>query len=110
MIDDTLKKIEAHIQGAETISPERRAELTRLLGDLKAEVAGLSRTHGEAAQNIAALTEASTQEATREKQDEERLGNSLGSLGSAVEQFEQSHPRLVSTVNAISRALSDLGI
>jgi hypothetical protein len=45
MIEDTIGKIEARIEGAEAIKEERRRELLNLLGTLKSEVAELSKTH-----------------------------------------------------------------
>jgi hypothetical protein len=110
MIEDTIGKIEARIQGAEAIKEERRHELLQLLGTLKAEVADLSKTHGEQAQSIAGFTEVSAHEATRAEQDPELLKLSLEGLGFSVRGFEESHPRLVQIVNAISSTLSNLGI
>ena len=110
MIDNTLGKIEDRIRGAEAIKEERREELLQLLGTLKSEVAELSKTHEEQAQSIASFTEVSTHEATRAEQNPELLKLSLEGLGSSVREFEQSHPRLVQIVNAISSTLSNLGI
>ena len=110
MIEDTIGKIEVRIEGAEAIKEERRRELLQLLGTLKAEVAALSQTHGEQAQSIARFTEVSTHEATRAEQNPELLKLSLEGLGSSVRGFEESHPRLVQIVNAISSTLSNLGI
>jgi len=110
MIEDTIGKIESRIEGADAIKEERRQELLQLLGTLKAEVAALSKTHGEEAQSIAGFTQVSTHEATRTEQNPELLKLSLSGLGSSVEGFEQSHPRLVQIVNAISHTLSNLGI
>ncbi len=110
MIEDTIGKIEARIESAEAIKEERRRELLQLLGTLKTEVAELSKTHGEQAQRIAVFTEVSTHEATRAEQDPELLKLSLEGLGSSVRGFEESHPRLVQIVNAISSTLSNLGI
>ena len=110
MIEDTIGKIETRIQGAEAIKEDRRHELLQLLGTLKSEVAELSKTHGEQAQSIAGFTEVSTHEATRAEQNPELLKLSLAGLGSSVQGFEQSHPRLVQIVNAISSTLSNLGI
>ena len=110
MIEDTIGKIEARIQGAEAIKEERRQELLQLLGTLKSEVAELSKTHEEQAQSIAGFTEVSTHEATRAEQNPELLKLSLEGLGSSVQGFEESHPRLVQIVNAISSTLSNLGI
>jgi len=110
MIEDTIGKIEARIQSSDAIKEERRTELLQLLGTLKSEVAELSKTHGEQAQSIAGFTELSTHEATRTEQDPDLLELSLKGLGSSVSGFEQSHPRLVQIVNAISNTLSNLGI
>ena len=84
MIEDTIGKIEARIQGAEAIKEERRQELLQLLGTLKSEVAELSKTHGEQAQSIAGFTEVSAHEATRTEQNPELLKLSLEGLGSSV--------------------------
>ena len=66
-----------------------------MLGTLKSEVAELSKTHGEEAQSIAGFTELSAHEATRTEQNPELLRLSLEGLGSSVQSFERSHPRLV---------------
>jgi hypothetical protein len=110
MIEDTIVKIESRIQAADAIKDERRRELLELLNTLKSEVASLSKTHGEQAASIAGFTEISTHEATRTQQDPQLLKLSLEGLSSSVSGFEQSHPRLVQIVNAISNTLSNLGI
>jgi hypothetical protein len=110
MIEDTVSKIEAKIQGADAIKDERKRELLQLLGTLKSEIAGLSKTHGEQAESIAGFTELSAHEATRATQNPELLKLSLEGLSSSVEGFEKSHPRLVQIVNSISNTLSNLGI
>jgi len=110
MIEDTLKKIEARIQGSDSISDDKRTELRQLLATLKSEIGELSKTHAEQAQSIAGFTELSTHEATRTKQDPQLLKLSLEGLGSSVQGFEESHPHLVQIVNTISSTLSNLGI
>jgi hypothetical protein len=110
MIEETIEKIEARIQGVDTLKEDRRHELLLLLGTLKSEVAELSKTHSEQAQSIAGFTEISTHEATRAKRNPELLKLSLKGLSSSVAGFERSHPRLVRIVNAISSTLSNLGI
>ena len=110
MIEDTIGKIEARIQSADSVKEERRQELLQLLGTLKTEVATLSKTHGEEAKNIAGLTEKSTHQAIGSESDPQLLKESLTGLDSSVQGFEQSHPKLVQIVNAISRTLSNLGI
>lgn len=110
MIEQTIEKIEARIQGADSINEERRRELLHLLGTLKSEVAELSKTHVEQAQSIAGFAELSAHEATRAEQNPRLLKLSLEGLGSSVKELEDSHPRLVQIVNAISNTLSNLGI
>jgi hypothetical protein len=110
MIEDTIGKIQSRLEGADAIKEDRKQELLQLLGTLKAEVAELSKTHGEEAQSIAGFAEVSTHEATRAEQNPELLKLSLRGLGSSVQGFEESHPRLVQIVNTISQTLSNLGI
>lgn len=110
MIEETLGKIEAKIEGAEAIKEERKRELLQLLGTLKSEVAELSKTHSEQAESIAGFAEVSTHEATRAEQNPHLLRLSLEGLSSSVNELEKSHPRLVQIVNAISNTLSNLGI
>ena len=110
MIEDTVGKNEAKIQGTDSIQVEKKRELLQLLGTLKSEIGKLSETHGEQAQSIAGFTELSAHEATRSQQNPELLELSLKVLHSSVDGFEKSHPRLVQIVNAISSTLSNLGI
>jgi hypothetical protein len=110
MIEDTVSKIEAKIQGSDAIKDERKRELLELLGTLKSEVARLSETNNEQAQSIAGFTELSAHEATRAELNPELLELSLKGLTSSVAGFEKSHPRLVQIVNSISNTLSNLGI
>ena len=65
MIENTISEIEEKISGAESVSAERKAELLKLLGTLKTEVAKLSKTHGEQADSIAGFAKLSAHEATR---------------------------------------------
>ncbi len=110
MIEDTIGKIQAKLEGAETIKEERRRELLQLLGTLKTEVADLSKTHVEQAQSIAGFAELSTHEAIRSERNPHLLRLSLEGLSTSVSEFEKSHPHLVRIVNAISNTLSNLGI
>ena len=110
MIEKTIGEIEAKISGAESVSDERKAELLKLLGTLKTEVAKLSKTHGEQADSIAGFASLSAHEATRTKPNTQLRELSLQGLRSSADGFEQTHPRLVQIVNAISKTLADLGI
>jgi Mg2+ and Co2+ transporter CorA len=110
MIENTISEIEAKISGAESVSAERKAELLKLLGTLKTEVAKLSKTHGEQADSIAGFARLSAHEATRTAPNPQLRQLSNQGLLSSVDGIEQSHPRLVQIVNAISKTLADLGI
>ncbi len=107
MIEDTIQKIESKIHGADTITPERKTELLKLLATLKSEISGVSK---EQAESIAGFTERSTHEAIRTEQNPELLNLSLKGMSQSVEGFEKSHPQLVQIVNSISQTLSNLGI
>jgi hypothetical protein len=110
MIEDTIQRIEARIQGSENLPPKRREELAALLVTLKSEIAELSATDADQARTIAGYADVSTHEATRAQRDPDLLAHSLDGMARSVEGFEASHPRLVQTVNTISHALSNLGI
>ena len=110
MIANTISEIEAKIGGAESVSAEHKAELLKLLGTLKTEVAKLSETHSEQADSIANFAKLSAHEATRVEPNPQLRKLSNQGLLSSVDGIEQSHPRLVQIVNSISKTLSDLGI
>ena len=110
MIQETISKIEAQIRQNDAVQPQSKAELLSLLATLKAEMSEIAKTHGEQAQSIAGFTAVSAHEATREQPNPQLLKLSLEGLSSSVQGFEESHPRLVQIVNAISTTLSNLGI
>jgi uncharacterized protein YoxC len=86
MIENTIGEIEAKIRGADSVSDESKRELLQLLEKLKTEIT------------------------TGQNQNLQPLKSSVEELRSSVEGFEQSHPKLVQTVNSISNTLSNLGI
>jgi hypothetical protein len=110
MIHDTLGKIEAQLRQADTIQPERKAELQELLAKLKAEVAELAPTHTEQARSITGFAAVSALEATREEKNPRLLELSLAGLKSSVDGFEKSHPKLVQVVDRICTTLANLGV
>jgi hypothetical protein len=107
MIRETISKIEAKLQGANTLTEESRAELFQLLGDLKREIAGIDE---EKARSIAGQTEHLTAQATADSRNPELLKRSLDELSASVEGFEESHPGLVQVVNRICTTLANIGI
>lgn len=110
MLRDTIQKIEEKLANNNSLTPENRAELLRLLATLKSEVATLSQSDADHAQSIAGFTALSTHEAIREERNPELMELSLKGLAQSVEGFEESHPKLVQVVNSICTTLSNLGI
>jgi archaellum component FlaC len=91
MIEKLISDIEAKIR-SETISDAAKNELLQSLAKLKAEMATMKKTSDAASEKLKSLK------------------NPMEDLRSSVEGFEQSHPKLVQTVNSISSTLSNLGI
>ncbi len=110
MIEKTIGQIEETLAGASSLSEKRRAELLKLLAELKTEVAGLAETHHDSAVNITDKTRISADQATRTDDGGPGLDSTIEELKTAVEKFEASHPGLVSVVNSFCNALADLGI
>jgi hypothetical protein len=110
MIDETLAKIEERIRGAGSLPEERKAELLELFTQLRGEVTHLSQTDREAARVIASHTQRSAEKATAARADRTQVQESLKSLAESVEEFEESHPRLVALVDRICVTLSGMGI
>jgi Domain of unknown function (DUF4404) len=110
MLKDTISKIEGRIQNSGALDHEHRAELLKLVGQLKTEVTELSKTHQEQAESIASFAEVSAREATRESKNPQVLEHSIGGLQSSVGEFETSHPGLAAVVNRIASLLANMGI
>jgi hypothetical protein len=110
MIEDTIKKIEAKIRTASSITAESKAELLNMLASLESEITKLAKAEGEHAESIAGFIERSTHEAIRQDKNPELLTLSLAGLTASVKGFEASHPQLVADINCISTVLANMGI
>jgi hypothetical protein len=99
MIEETIRQIEARLQSATNLSPETRAELSGLLAKLRAEAA-----HLPPPEERAVRPEAASEVKADSMQD------SGDQLRRSVEEFEESHPRLVQLANHVANTLSGLGI
>jgi hypothetical protein len=108
VIEDTLRRIEKSLEDP-SLPPARRRELTRLLADLRAELAGLAATRGDDACNIAALT-AAAHEAHLGRADAAGRESATKKLTESVREFETTHPTLTSLVERIAETLSAAGI
>ena len=110
MLQETISKIEGRIQNSAALGENPRAELIKLLGQLKTEITELSKTHQEQAESIASFADVSAHEATRQSRNDQALRHSIGGLQSSVREFETSHPRLAAVVNRIASLLANMGI
>ena len=110
MVNDTISKIEGRIRKSGAVDETHRAELLKLLGELRGEIATLAKTHQEQAQSIASFADVSAQEATRATKNPETLRHSIGGLKSSVGEFEKTHPQLVGVVSRIAGMLANMGI
>jgi hypothetical protein len=99
MIEETIQQIEAQLQSATNLSPETRAELQSLLSKLRAEAARLPPGEDRAVAFESARTD-----------KPESMQDSVDQLRRSVEEFEESHPRLVQLANHVANTLSGLGI
>ncbi len=110
MIEDTIGKIEQAIKTAGSADPEHRAELIRLLEELKAEIHDLPSAQEERAASIAHFAETAAHVASRRERSPRLLELSREGLKESAVGFETSHPRLSGIVNEICSLLSSIGI
>jgi pantothenate synthetase len=110
LLGETITRIEDELKRNNSLDAEKRQELLALVAELKKEASVLAETHREDARSIASFTETSVHEATRDERNEELLTHSLEGMKLSVSRFEASHPELAGLVNAISRALWEIGI
>jgi hypothetical protein len=89
---------------------KKKAELQRHLSALHTELGELARTDADGAKTVAGFAELSAHEATRSRPNHELLGISLSGLKKSVQQFEETHPRLVEIVGSLSAVLSNIGL
>ncbi|MCI0442104.1 DUF4404 family protein [bacterium] len=110
MIQETLLQIKKKIEKTESVKEENKKELLDLLAVLQSEIDQLSKIDQDRAESIIGFASASAHEATRKEKNPNLQKMSLDGLQASVHGFESSHPKLVEIVNAISNALSNLGI
>jgi hypothetical protein len=92
------------------VDDTRKAELLQHLSALRTELDKLARTAGDRAKTIAGFAELSAHEATSAEPHPELIRLSVKGLRKSVEQFEDTHPRLVEVVGQLSAVLSNLGL
>lgn len=110
MSRQTMERIEAILNEADSLPPAKREELKILLAELRAEVETLDQTDADRARSVAGFTEIATHEATRASACPNRVGHATAGLLSTIEELEAEHPKLVRIVNQICTTLSDMGL
>jgi len=92
------------------VDEKRKAEILQQLSTLQAELDELARTDADRAKTIAGFAELSAHEATLPRPRPELLQLSVAGLKKSVQEFEETHPRLVETVGSLSALLSNIGL
>jgi hypothetical protein len=110
MLQDTISKIEERLQDSTSLSESQRADLLKLLEQLRLEIRQLSKTHQEQAESIASFAEVSAREAMRQSRNPQLVEHSIGGLKSSVAEFETTHPHLAGVVNRLATMLANMGI
>ena len=104
MIEDTIARIENRLATANNLSPERRAELTELLGQLRREAATLPRTATRPPPGTGSM-----QTRGGGSTGDEEMDSAIDRLRESITGYEISHPQLIGTVNRISTILANMG-
>jgi hypothetical protein len=91
------------------VDDKRKAELLRQMATLQAELDELARTDADGVKTISGFAQLSAHEATRPKPRPELLRLAVTGLQKSVQEFEQTHPRLVEIVGALSATLTNVG-
>ena len=95
---------------ASMVDEQKKAEILEQLSTLRAEIDQLALTDADRAKTVAGFAELSAHEATRPKPHPELLELSVTGLKKSVQEFEETHPRLVAIVRALSASLSNIGL
>lgn len=110
MIQDTLKRIEKIIETHETLTLADREKLNELTQQLKQELNSLPIDENPHALSVANFAKLTTHEALKTIPDKDLYGLAEQGLMKSVERYEDSHPRLFTTIKAFIMKLSGLGV
>jgi hypothetical protein len=110
MIENRIAAIESTLLQSRSIPEDHKAELLKLVAELKAEVQNLAQTHQDEASSITCFAEASAHEVSRSHKDAQLAGTALQGLHLSVRGLEESHPVIVGIVNRFATALSNMGL
>ena len=110
VIKETLARIESAIAKIQSGSSGEKAELVKLLGELKSELAALPESKQADARSVGYFTEVAAHEVTREHGSVQHRNHSISGVAYSVKGFEATHPQLVSVSNEICMILARMGI
>ena len=99
MIEETIRQIEARLHDSPNLTPEMRAELLALVARLRDE-----------AKLLPIRDNISTPDPLAEAAEVKSLQDDVNRLRHSVQEFEESHPRVVQLANHLANALAGLGI
>lgn len=110
MLNETLNKIETILKSSAQLTVSERDQLQKLYAELRGELDQLSQTQAEHAESIAAFASVAAQESLRKNKNSELTHLSLQGLKTSIDDFEDSHPKLFTTIQAIINSLRGLGV
>ncbi len=110
MIKGRIAAIESTLERARKIPSDRKAELLKLVAELKSEVGKLAETHHDQASRITRFADASTHEAARAEKNTQLEDTALHGLRLSIAGLEASHPKIVAIVGRFATAFSNMGI
>jgi hypothetical protein len=108
-MENNLARLEEKIRQA-PLPETQRDELLKLATSLRAETGPLAGSDPEKAASIVDFAHAAAHEALRRDGDEKSRQEAQEGLLGSVEEFEQTHPRLVQTVSGLCEMLANIGI
>lgn len=108
-MQNTVDRLEDKIRNA-ALDNAQREELLKLTGSLRDEFGQLTDGDKETAESIAGFAHAAAHEALRQRGNPKLQKLASDGLLSSVEDFEDTHPRLVEIVNGFCTMLSNIGI
>ncbi len=110
MIEDRIEVIESTLVQARNIPGDRKAELLKLVAEVRSEVRKLAETHQDEASSITSFAQVSAHEVSRSTKNAQLAETALHGLHLSVQGLEESHPVIVGIVNRFATALSNMGL
>ena len=109
MPNQKIDQIKEIINNSPNIDAEHKSTSNQLLDELATELNDMTITR-DRLESVTDFTELSHKEVSKQKTDQGLLDIALKGLKKSVEDFEESHPKLTNTINAICTNLSNAGL